>query len=126
MPKDKKILIVDDDPTIVDMLGRLLCRQGYQVCTAADGKEALQQVAQQSPDMVLLDLNLPKLPGEEVCKRLRADEKTRNLPVIMITAKASDAERIIGKVIGANHYITKPFDINLLLDIIDDTFSLFH
>ena len=124
--KSKKILIVDDDHTIVELLSRVLGREGYQICTAFDGEEALFQLGAEHPDMILLDLNLPKLPGEEVCKQVRANEKTKDLPVIMITAKISESEKIIGKVIGANHYITKPFNINDLISIVDDTFSLFN
>ena len=111
----KKILVVDDDVQLVDMIHMRLEANGYEVAIAYDGQKALEKVQDQVPDLVILDLILPKLPGEEVCREIRKDEKTVNLPIIMLTGKASDVDRVVGRVIGANYYIPKPFDADELL-----------
>lgn len=112
----KKILIADDNVQLVDMIKIRLESSGYEVITAYDGEKALEKVQTQSPDLVILDLILPKLPGEEVCREIRKDEKTAELPIIMVTGKTSDVDRVVGKVIGANYYISKPFENEELLD----------
>ncbi len=104
----KKILIVDDDKDIVKILSRLLELKGYVTFSASDGEEAIQKITLETPDLIILDLVLPKLSGEMVCKQVRANEKTENLPIIMLTGKCGDVDRIIGRVIGANYYLTKP------------------
>jgi len=115
----KKILVVDDDREILGILKRLLELKGYQVFMACDGEEALQKIGIEAPDLVILDLGLPKLSGETVCRQLRADEKTQCLPIIMLTGKCGDADKIIGKVIGANYYMTKPCNITQLSITVD-------
>ncbi|UCD15586.1 MAG: response regulator [Candidatus Omnitrophota bacterium] len=115
MEKKKKVLIVDDEVDIVKTLTYILEREGYAVYGAVDGTEGLEKVTQHMPDLIILDLRLPLLPGEEVCRRIRKDEATAKIPIIMLTAKDLDVDRVIGKVIGANYYITKPFDIKDLL-----------
>ena len=112
----KKILIVDDDQLISLTLKRLLELRGYQIVIAADGEEGLEKTNSAAPDLIILDLMLPKLSGEEVCKKIRKDENLAHLPIIMLTAKSFDSDKIIGKVIGANCYLTKPCDINELLE----------
>lgn len=114
----KKILIVDDEPEIVEVLRRFLERKGYEVSVAMDGEEALKKTRQDLPDFIILDLNLPKLSGEQVCREIRAVESTKRIPIVMLTGKSSDADRVIGRVIGADRYLTKPFEINNLLKII--------
>ena len=112
----KKILIVEDDQIVSATVKRLLELKGYQTIIAINGEEGLEKTTSSSPDLIILDLMLPKLSGEEVCKKIRKNEKLAHLPIIMLTAKAFDSDRIIGKVIGANYYMTKPFDINELLE----------
>jgi DNA-binding response OmpR family regulator len=107
----KKILIVEDEPAIVRLLKHALERERYLVCVAGDGEEALEKIEQDSPDLVILDLGLPKISGTEVCKTIRRMEKYKTLPIIMLTGKSGDVDRIIGKVVGADYYMTKPFAI---------------
>ncbi len=121
----KKVLIVDDDPQVVKTLTYILEKLGgYKTSVAMDGKEALQGAARGNFDLIILDLKLPKLHGEEVCKKIRKDDKIKNTPIIMLTGKYSEADKIIGKVIGADYYLTKPFDILELLRIIADIFGI--
>jgi len=122
MPK-KKILLIEDDDSMVKILEFRLKKNGFNVVVALDGEEGMEKVKKNKLDLVILDLMLPKLPGEEVCRRMRKDRETADIPVIMLTAKALDVDRIVGKVIGADYYITKPFDpedllkkINKLID----------
>ncbi len=102
----KTILVVDDDPTIRDVLERYLRREGLAVRTAADGPSALQEVRSHKPDLVVLDLMLPGIDGWEICRRLRAES---TLPILMLTARGEEYERILGLGLGADDYVTKPF-----------------
>lgn len=111
----KKILIVEDDYIVSLTIKRILESKGYQIAIALNGEEGLEKTKSCTPDLLILDLMLPKLSGEEVCKKIRQDEKLGHLPIIMLTAKSFDTDRIIGKVIGADYYMTKPFNINELL-----------
>lgn len=111
----KKILVVDDERDIVTTVKYMLEEESYEVYTAYDGKEALAVVKRERPDAVILDLKLPGLPGEEVCRRIRKDEEISSTPIIMVTAKDLDVDRVVGRVIGANYYITKPFEMEDLL-----------
>ena len=119
----KRILIVDDEPDIVTTIKVVLEQEGYNTLCARDGKEALQKARQELPDLMILDLKLPLLSGEEVCRRIRKDEIIGKLPIIMLTAKDSDVDRVLGKVIGANHYIAKPFDVQRLLNVVSKIFK---
>jgi len=119
----KKVLIVDDDSSIVDMLSILFWRKGFTVLAAYDGVSGLNTAKEKAPDVIVLDLMLPRLSGEEVCRQIRKDGVIGKTPIVMISGKASDADRIIGKVIGADSYFSKPFDINVLVKEID---SLLH
>jgi DNA-binding response OmpR family regulator len=107
------ILVVDDEPTIVEVVELYLNREGFRVLTAADGEAALQVVAEQAPDLVVLDLMLPKLGGLEVCRRLRAQGESgarpAPLPIIMLTARGDETDRVVGLELGADDYVTKPF-----------------
>lgn len=105
----KKILIVDDEPNIVISLDFLMKREGFEVAVAADGEEALAQVATFQPDLVLLDVMMPKKSGFEVCEALRADPAHAALKIVMVTAKGRDTEVAKGLAIGADAYVTKPF-----------------
>jgi len=104
-----KILIVEDEPAMVELLRYNLESDGFEVCSAPDGEEALMVIEEQSPDMVLLDWMLPKISGIEVCRQLRRDQKFKNLPVIMITARGEEADRVRGLDVGADDYVSKPF-----------------
>ncbi|MFC6594025.1 response regulator transcription factor [Kitasatospora paranensis] len=103
------MLVVDDDPTVAEVVTGYLQRAGYQVDRAADGHQALAGAAAVRPDLVVLDLMLPGLDGLEVCRRLRATEHGADLPVVMLTAKGDEADRILGLELGADDYVTKPF-----------------
>lgn len=103
------ILIVDDEPDVLELLLFHLQRAGYKTATARDGAAALQKARDTLPALILLDLMLPHVDGVEVCKRLKADPKTAHIPIIMLTAKAEEVDRIIGLELGADDYVTKPF-----------------
>jgi len=104
-----KILVVDDEPEAVELVEFNLKQAGYDVVTAADGAEALKKARTVLPGLVLLDLMLPEVDGLEVCKMLRRDPATAGIPIIMVTAKAAEIDRILGLELGADDYITKPF-----------------
>ncbi len=106
----KKILAVDDETEALMIVKRVLEADGYEVVTASDGEEALEKIKQERPDAVILDVVLPGLNGEEVCKNIRSDPALGRLPVIMLTGKTADADRVVGRVIGADIYINKPFN----------------
>ncbi|HVX30543.1 MAG TPA: response regulator transcription factor [Nitrolancea sp.] len=101
-----KILIVEDEAMVADVVARYLRRDGFQVLLATDGQSALDIAHEQSPDLVLLDLMLPKLDGLEVCRRLRANSQ---VPIIVVTAKGDETDRIVGLELGADDYVSKPF-----------------
>ena len=104
-----KILVVDDEPEAVELVEFNLKQAGYEVVTAADGAEALKKARTVLPGLVLLDLMLPEVDGLEVCKMLRRDPATAAIPIIMVTAKAAEIDRILGLELGADDYVTKPF-----------------
>jgi DNA-binding response OmpR family regulator len=104
-----RILVVDDEPDVLDLVTYNLNQAGFQTTTAADGAEALRKARTTLPNLILLDLMLPELDGLEVCKLLRCDAKTSAIPIIMLTARASEVNRIVGLELGATDYVTKPF-----------------
>jgi DNA-binding response OmpR family regulator len=110
------ILVVDDDPVIQKLLTVNFEMEGYRVVTAGDGQEGLDQVAQRRPDIILLDVMMPKMDGVEVVRRLKADADLATIPVIMLSAKAQSNDISGGLDAGADDYITKPFDPLELLD----------
>ena len=110
----KRILIVDDEKNIRELLKFNLENEGYKTIEAVDGKEALEKV-DQSIDLVILDLMLPEIDGLNVCKKIRNDDQLGDLPIIMLTAKSEDIDRIIGLELGADDYITKPFNMRELV-----------
>jgi two-component system response regulator ResD len=101
-----KILVVDDEPNIREVVGLYLRRDGHEVVSASDGEEALREFGESEPDLVVLDLMLPKMSGLEVCRRMRAQ---RRVPLIMLTARGEEEERIGGLSLGADDYVVKPF-----------------
>ncbi len=107
-----KILVVDDQPINVQLLRRKLEREGIQVQTAFSGQEALEQIGQDKPDLILLDVMMPDMDGIEVCQRLQAREETRSIPVMFITARSSKEGKLEGLGVGAVDYITKPIDLD--------------
>jgi len=104
-----RILVVDDEPDVLDLVTYNLGQAGFQTETAADGAEALRKARSSAPDLILLDLMLPEMDGLEVCKLLRRDTKTSAIPIIMLTARASEIDRIVGLELGADDYVPKPF-----------------
>ncbi len=105
----KRILIVDDEPNIVVSLEFLMKREGFETIVAGDGEAALAAVADRSPDLVVLDVMLPKMNGFEVCQRIRSDPRRQGLKILMLTAKGRDTEVAKGIGLGADAYVTKPF-----------------
>ncbi len=103
------VLIAEDDQSVIELLRYNLEKEDYEVSAAMDGDEALMMVGERAPDLLLLDWMLPKVPGIELCRRVRSRPETRNMPVIMITARTEEPDRIRGLDTGADDYITKPF-----------------
>jgi len=105
-----RILIVEDEQDVVDLLTLNLRKAGgYVISTAADGAIGIKKAREELPALIILDLMLPKMPGLEVCKVLKSDPATRHIPIIMLTAKAEEIDRIVGLEVGADDYVTKPF-----------------
>jgi phosphate regulon transcriptional regulator PhoB len=104
-----RVLIVEDERDIRDLLAFHLERAGYHVGKARSGTDALRQIQASPPDLVLLDLMLPEIDGLEVCRRLRRDERTASLPIVMLTAKGEEVDRVLGLELGADDYVVKPF-----------------
>jgi two-component system, OmpR family, phosphate regulon response regulator PhoB len=109
------VLVVEDEAALVTMLRYNLEKQGFRVDEAADGQEAMTRIAEAQPDLVLLDWMLPAMSGLEVCRQIRRRAATRDLPVIMLTARAEDQDAVRGLNVGADDYITKPFSVDALL-----------
>ncbi len=109
MSMKPKILVVDDEPEAVELLEFNLKKAGFQVVSAPDGAQAIRKGRSASPDLIVLDLMLPEIDGLEVCKMLRRDPATSRVPIIMLTAKAAEVDRIVGLELGADDYVTKPF-----------------
>lgn len=110
-----KILVVDDSPFIVEIVETILKDSGFEVITADDGEKALQKARGESPDVIVLDLMLPKMNGYEVCKILKEDEKYQHIPIIMLTARVNDDDEAKGKRAGADVYMGKPFELDDLV-----------
>jgi DNA-binding response OmpR family regulator len=104
-----KILIVEDERDVVDLLALHLRKAGFRVSMAMDGAAGLQKACRENPAFIILDLMLPKMPGLEVCKILKSDPVTRQIPIMMLTAKAEEIDRVVGLEFGADDYVTKPF-----------------
>ena len=113
--KKPRLLLVDDEPDILKMVGVRLEASGYQVSGAADGEEGLQKARQEHPDLIILDLMLPKLSGYEVCRALKQDPKFCSIPIILFTAMAQEKDEKAGFAAGADAYVRKPFHSQELL-----------
>lgn len=113
--KRGKVAVIEDEVDILEVIEYNLIREGFQVCKASDGETALRLVQKEAPDLVLLDLMLPKVDGLEVCRQLKVDPQTRSIPIIMVTAKGEESDIVLGLGIGADDYVTKPFSPNELV-----------
>ncbi|WP_455382800.1 response regulator [Salinispira pacifica] len=111
----ERILVVDDEEDIRELIAYNLEKEGYFVSAAKSGEEALSKVLRELPDVVILDLMLPGIDGLEVCRRMKLQEQTRSLPIIMLTAKSEDADVVAGLELGADDYLTKPFSPRVLV-----------
>jgi phosphate regulon transcriptional regulator PhoB len=111
----KRIFVVDDEPDIVELCSYNLRKEGYDVSSAADGEEALRRIRKEKFDLILLDLMLPGLQGVELCRIIRNDQATASLPIIMLTAKTEELDKVLGLEMGADDYVTKPFSPRELL-----------
>ena len=110
-----RILIVEDDRDIADLVGRYLDKAGFSTEILGTGRDALASIAKRPPDLIVLDLMLPQVDGLEVCRAARSNEKTAAIPIIMLTARADESERIVGLEMGADDYLAKPFSPNELV-----------
>lgn len=119
MRDQKRILVVDDAEDLVELLQYNLGRAGFAVRTAANGRAALDEIAREIPDLVVLDLMMPGISGSEVLRRLRNEQATAQLPVIILTAKGEESDQIVGLTLGADDYVTKPYSIQVLMARID-------
>ncbi len=114
-----KILVVDDEIYIVHILDFSLGMEGYEVLTALDGEQALEKARAEKPDLIVLDIMMPKLDGYETCKRLKAEDDTKAIPVILLSAKGRNVDQKVGFEVGADDYITKPFSPRKLVERIN-------
>jgi len=114
-----KILVVDDEIYIVHILDFSLAMEGYEVLTALDGEQALEKARSEQPDLIVLDIMMPKLDGYETCRMLKGDDITREIPVILLSAKGRNVDQKIGFEVGADDYITKPFSPRKLVERIN-------
>ncbi|MET0071359.1 MAG: response regulator [Candidatus Thiodiazotropha sp.] len=112
----KIILIVDDEPNIVLSVEYLMKREGYEVVTASDGQEAMEKISESPPDLLILDVMMPRKNGFEVCREIRADPALSTMPILILSAKGREAEIKKGISLGADGYITKPFSTHDLVD----------
>jgi len=112
----KKILVVDDEVELAKAMTIRLTTTGYEVSVAHDGEEALKKARQEKPDLIILDLMLPKIDGYKVCRLLKFDQKYREIPIIMVTARVEEEDKRLGMETGADEYVTKPFDWSDLLE----------
>ncbi|MBM3248607.1 MAG: response regulator [Candidatus Omnitrophica bacterium] len=116
----KRILLVDDEPDVVKIVKFRLEENDYEVLVATDGQEALEKARKEKPDLIILDLMLPKMDGYKVCRMLKFDEKYKHIPIIIFTARGQDLDKKVGYDVGASEYIIKPFEPQVLLAKIKD------
>jgi len=119
----KKILIVDDEPNLMVLLESRLKIQGYEVIMASDGQAGLETAKRCKPDLIILDLMLPKMDGYKVCGLLKNDTRYAKIPIILFTARIQESDRQMAKELGADAYVTKPFDPKILLAKIEELLS---
>jgi DNA-binding response OmpR family regulator len=114
-----RVLVVDDEADLIRILQFGLQAIGYQVETASDGQEALKKARETKPDIILLDLMLPKLDGYKVCRLLKFDERYKNIPIIILSARTQEGDQLLAMEMGANRFITKPYDFSEVLSHIE-------
>ena len=120
----KRILCIEDEPEMIDLIRLILVRRGFEVIGAAGGKAGIKAVREQLPDLVLLDLMMPDMDGWEVYQQMKADESTRHIPVIVVTAKAQSIDKVLGLHIAkVDDYISKPFSPQELMNSVENVFS---
>jgi two-component system phosphate regulon response regulator PhoB len=114
MPKPK-VLVIEDERSLIEVLTYNLERDGFEVLVALDGQDGLRQAQLKLPDLIVLDLMLPLKPGLDVCRELRVGPRTRDIPIIMVTAKAEESDQLVGFATGADDYVTKPYSMKVLI-----------
>lgn len=117
----KTALVIDDDVDLNELLCAVLKHAGFRAVAAFNGEDGLKKMVAFTPDIILLDIMMPDLDGIDVCRALRSIDESRNIPIIMVTAKTSLSDKLVGYIAGANRYITKPFDVEYLLREIEAT-----
>ena len=114
-----KVLVVDDEEYIQHILNFSFGAEGFDVLTASDGEEAIKKAKSVKPDVIVLDIMMPKMDGYEACKKLKSDPQTKNIPVILLTAKGRDVDRKLGTEAGADDYVVKPFSPGRLIERVE-------
>lgn len=112
---NEKILIVDDEPQIHTVLGKLLTKEGYQISSAYNAEETYRSIEKEKPDLIILDIMMPKVSGIEICNKLKGDPKTKDILILMLSAKDSQSDRLEGFHQGADDYVSKPFHLRSLV-----------
>ncbi|MFH1653544.1 MAG: response regulator [Pseudomonadota bacterium] len=115
-----RILIIEDEKDLVELLEVRLNSLGYETIVAYDGKQGLEMARTEKPDLIILDIMMPKLYGYDVCRFLKSDDEYRHIPIIILTVKDQEEDKIIGKAVGADEYITKPFDPAFLISKVQE------
>ncbi len=115
----KKILIVDDEKDITETISFMLKAKGYEVIEGYDGEEGLKLAKENMPDLIILDVMMPKINGYKIARLLKYDTKYKHIPIIMVTARGQDADKLIGEETGADEYITKPFEFEEILNAVN-------
>lgn len=118
-----RILVVDDEPTLVRLMEFILAKQGHTMLVANNGEEALEKARTERPDLILLDIMMPRIDGYDVARTIRADSEICHTPIIMLSAKAQDEDIEKGMEVGVNEYITKPFAPDRLVEVVNDYLS---
>lgn len=122
--EQKRILIADDEEDVVTTLQFTLKKEGYECLTAYDGKEALDKAKSENPDLIILDIMMPKMNGYKVSRLLKFDKKYKHIPIIMLTARTQEKDRMLGEETGADMYVTKPFEMDDLVNTIRNILKL--
>jgi two-component system alkaline phosphatase synthesis response regulator PhoP len=121
--KKGKVLVVDDEVNITQILEFSIGAEGFEVITAQNGEEAIEKARREQPDLIILDIMMPKIDGYEACRILKANPLTKNIPVVLLTAKGRDIDKRLGMEVGATDYIVKPFSPNRLIERINQLLS---
>ena len=119
----KKILFVDDEPDVLKTLEAFFTSEGFRVITATDGAQGLSKARTEKPDLIVLDIMLPKIDGYKVCRMLKFDEELKKIPVIILSARVQEEDKKLGKEVGADCYLTKPIDLEVLVAKMNELLS---